>query len=93
MADSQTNGKLFYRNAYLYFILAAAVTIFAFFPSYFNRLTSTDNAHHFHSYPPLVPYQIAFIDFATLIQFMLFYLMAIYKHKEIQLHSGNGGLK
>lgn len=143
MMDSNPNRKLFYGNAYLYFILAAALTIFAFSPSYFNRLTSTDNAHHFHgitatlwlvlliiqpflyktgklkwhrrigklsfllvpliiisalnmvqimmirkdSFPPLVPYQLAFIDFVTLIQFLLFYILAIYKRKEIQLHA------
>lgn len=143
MMDSNPNRKLFYGNAYLYFILAAAVTIFAFFPSYFNRLTRTDNAHHFHgitatlwlvlliiqpflyktgnlkwhrmigkisfvlvpliiisalnmvqimlinkaSYPPNLPDTLAFIDFATLIQFLLFYLLAIYKRKEIQLHA------
>ncbi|MDP2413140.1 hypothetical protein [Daejeonella sp.] len=143
MMDSNPNRKLFYGNAYLYFILAAVLTIFAFFPSYFNRLTSTDNAHHFHgitatlwlvlliiqpflyktgnlkwhrrigklsfllvpliilsalnmvqimlirkdSFPPFVPYQLAFIDFVTLIQFLLFYILAIYKRKEIQLHA------
>ncbi|MCF8452257.1 MAG: hypothetical protein K9G42_03580 [Pedobacter sp.] len=143
MTDNKTNRKIFYGNAYLYFILAAVVTIFAFFPSYFNRLTSTDDAHHFHgitatlwlvlliiqpflyktgnlrwhrmigkisfvlvpliiisalnmvqimlinkaSYPPNIPDRLAFIDFATLVQFLLFYLLAIYKRKEIQLHA------
>ncbi len=38
----------FYRNAYLYFLLAAAVTIYAFIPSYFQRLSETSMAHHFH---------------------------------------------
>lgn len=143
MTATKINRKIFYGNAYLYFILAAVVTIFAFFPSYFNRLTSTDNAHHFHgitatlwlvlliiqpflyragnlrwhrmigkisfvlvpliiisalnmvqimlinkaSYPPNIPDRLAFIDFATLVQFLLFYLLAIYKRKEIQLHA------
>lgn len=40
--------KLFYGNASWYFSLAAAVTVFAFFPSYFGRLTVTDTAHHLH---------------------------------------------
>jgi hypothetical protein len=143
MDVSETNRKIFYRNAYLYFTLAAALTIFAFFPSYFNRLKITESAHHFHgitatlwliiliiqpflfqagklkwhrmigkisfilvpliiisalnmvqimlinkdSYPPNIPDRLAFIDFATLIQFLLFYLLAIYKRKEIQLHA------
>jgi len=143
MMGTKTNRKIFYGNAYLYFILAALLTIFAFFPSYFNRLTSTDNPHHFHgitatlwlvlliiqpflyktgnlkwhriigklsfvlvpliiisalnmvqimlinkaSYPPNLPNRLAFIDFATLIQFLLFYLLAIHKRKEIQLHA------
>jgi len=143
MDVSETNRKIFYRNAYLYLTLAAALTIFAFFPSYFNHLKITDSAHHFHgitatlwlilliiqpflfqagklkwhrmigkisfilvpliiisalnmvqimlinedSYPPNIPDRLAFIDFATLIQFLLFYLLAIYKRKEIQLHA------
>lgn len=143
MEDSKTRGKPFYRNAYLYFILAAAITVFAFLPSYFYRLTVTDSAHHFHgitatlwlilliiqpylyqagklkwhrmigkisfilvpliiisalnmvqimlinqaNYPPHTAYQLAFIDFVTLIQFLLFYILAIYKRKEIQLHA------
>jgi hypothetical protein len=143
MTDIKTKSKIFYGNAYLYFILATLVTIFAFFPSYFNRLTSTDSAHHFHgitatlwlvllimqpflyktgnlkwhrmvgkisfvlvpliiisalkmvqimlinkaSYPPYLPDRLAFIDFVTLIQFLLFYVLAIYKRKEIQLHA------
>ena len=143
MKSSATKGNLFYKNAYLYFSLAAAVTVFAFFPSYFNKLAATDPAHHFHgitatlwmilliiqpflyragklqrhrqlgklsfllvpliilsalnvvhimmirkdSYPPLIPYQLAFIDFATLIQFLLFYILAIYKRRKIHLHA------
>jgi len=39
------------------------------------------------SYPPNIPDRLAFIDFATLVQFLLFYLLAIYKRKEIQLHA------
>lgn len=38
----------FYKNAYLYFILAAALTVFAFIPSYYKRLAVTDTAHHLH---------------------------------------------
>lgn len=40
--------KVFYKNAYLYFILAMLVTIVAFIPSYFTRLRETDTSHHFH---------------------------------------------
>jgi len=40
-----------------------------------------------NSYPPNIPIRLAFIDIATLIQFLLFYLLAIYKRKEIQLHA------
>lgn len=135
--------KLFYENASWYFSLAAAVTVFAFFPSYFSRLTVTDPAHHLHGitatlwlvlliiqpllyrtgrlrwhrslgkisfllvpliiisalnmvhimmirkddYPPIIPYQLAFIDFATLIQFLLFYTLAIRERKKIHLHA------
>lgn len=143
MKSPASKKKLFYRYSYLYFSFAAAVTVFAFFPSYFNKLRATDPAHHLHgitatlwmilliiqpflyqagklkwhrqigkisfllvpliilsalnmvhimiirkdSYPPLIPYQLAFIDFATLIQFLLFYILAIYKRKKIHLHA------
>lgn len=40
--------RVFYKNAYLYFILAMFITLAAFMSSYFTRLRSTDNAHHFH---------------------------------------------
>jgi len=42
------NRNLFYKNAYLYFILAMLVTVVAFIPSYFTRLRETDTGHHFH---------------------------------------------
>ncbi len=38
----------FYKNAYLYFIIAAIITVFAFVPSYYKRLAVTDAAHHLH---------------------------------------------
>lgn len=40
--------QAFYKNAYLYFMFAMAITLFAFMPSYFTRLGKTDAAHHFH---------------------------------------------
>lgn len=138
-----TEKKLFYGNAFWYFILAAAVTVFAFFPSYFSKLTVTDPAHHLHGitatlwlilliiqpllyragklkwhrligkisfllvpliivsalnmvhimiirkddFPPLIPYQLAFIDFVTLIQFLLFYILALKERRKIHLHA------
>jgi hypothetical protein len=133
----------FYKNAYLYFILAALVTVVAFIPSYFIRLKQTDAGHHFHgitatlwmlllimqhflyrkklmtwhrsigkisfllvplivvgglnmvhrmmiakaSYPPQVPYQLAFIDFFTLAIFILFFALAMVHRKNVQLHA------
>jgi uncharacterized membrane protein YozB (DUF420 family) len=49
--DTSTNPsspRLVYNHAHHYFILAMAITIFAFMPSYFTRLMKTDSAHHFH---------------------------------------------
>ncbi len=49
--DTSANSSaphMFYKNAYLYFILAMVITLFAFMPSYFTRLNKTDGAHHFH---------------------------------------------
>lgn len=133
----------FYRNAYLYFIIAALVTAFAFMPSYFQRLTKTDLGHHLHGitamlwilmmivqpllyrnglitwhrrigklsfiivpvfifsglnmvnamlvakdhYPPQLPYQLAFIDFFTIIMFLGFYVLAIVNRRNVQLHA------
>lgn len=138
-----TRPSLFYRNAYLYFLLAAVVTVFAFMPSYFQRLEKTDAQHHLHGmaallwllmmicqpllyrnglmtwhrrvgkfsfvlvpvfvlsglnmvysmliatdrYPPQIPYQLAFIDFFTLILFLGFYVLAIYYRRSVQLHA------
>lgn len=138
-----TRPSLFYRNAYLYFILAAIITVFAFLPSYFLRLEKTDSQHHVHgiiamlwismliiqpllyrnglmrlhkqigklsfilvpififsgltmvramllvkdNYPPQLPYQLAFIDFFTLILFLGFYVLAIYYRRSVQLHA------
>jgi len=45
---SALKKKVFYKNAYLYFILAMLVTVVAFIPSYFTRLRETDTGHHFH---------------------------------------------
>jgi hypothetical protein len=137
------NKNLFYKNAYLYFILAILVTVVAFIPSYFTRLRETDTGHHFHgitatlwlllfivqpflyrrglmkwhrsigkisfllvplivagglnmvhsmmiakaSYPPQVPYQLAFIDFFTLAIFILFFALAMVHRKNVQLHA------
>jgi len=134
---------LFYKNAWLYFALALVVTVVGFFPSYFNRLTTTDVAHHLHgitatlwmllliiqpllyrtgtmkwhralgrtsfvlvplifmsglnmihlmmmnkeNYPPGIPYQLAFIDFTVLPLFILFFILAIFHRKNIQLHA------
>lgn len=38
-------------------------------------------------YPPDIPYQLAFIDFFVLSQFLLFYLLAIRNRKNTQLHA------
>lgn len=39
------------------------------------------------NYPPLVPYQLGFIDFFTLGQFTLFYILAIKNISDIQYHA------
>jgi hypothetical protein len=39
------------------------------------------------NYPPLIPYQLAFIDFTVLPIFMLFYSLAIFHRKNIQFHA------
>ncbi len=141
--NKTSTSNAFYGKAYLYFILAELVTVVGFFPSYFQRLTMTDSAHHLHgitatlwmllliiqpllyrnrkiqwhrrigkvsfvlvpliivsglnmvhlmlvgkdNYPPIIPYQLAFIDFVTLLQFLLFYLLAIVHRKNLQLHA------
>lgn len=133
----------FYKNAYLYFIIAAVITVLAFMPSYFQRLDKTDSGHHLHgitamlwiimmivqpflyrnnlmtwhrrlgklsfilvpifiisglnmvhamliakdNYPPQLPYQLAFIDFFTLILFLAFFASAIVHRKDVQLHA------
>jgi hypothetical protein len=38
-------------------------------------------------YPPLAPYQLAFIDLFSLCQFALFYIMAIVTRKKLHLHA------
>ena len=43
-----TSGRIFYGWEYLYFLIAAVVTVLAFFPSYFKRLADTDGANHLH---------------------------------------------
>lgn len=136
-------SSIFYKNAYLYFILAALVTVFAFLPSYFQRLDKTDLGHHLHgiaamlwiammivqpllyrnglmtwhrrigkisfvlvpvfilsglnmvyamlvakdNYPPQLPYQLAFIDFFTLVMFLGFYVSAIRYRRSVHLHA------
>lgn len=39
------------------------------------------------NYPPMLVYQLAFLDFFYIIQFTVFYVMAIIKRKQIQLHA------
>jgi len=39
------------------------------------------------NYPPVIPYQLAFIDFTVLPLFVLFYSLAIIHRKKVQLHS------
>lgn len=39
------------------------------------------------NYPPIIPYQLAFIDFFTLLQFLLFYVLAIVRRRDIQHHA------
>lgn len=133
----------FYAGAYIYFLIAALVTIAAFYPSYFSRLELTDSAHHLHGitaflwmllliiqpylyrigklkwhivlgrssfllvpsivisalnmvrvmiigqavYPPLLPYQLSFIDFFTILLFILFFGLAMLHRKNIQNHA------
>ncbi len=139
MNAESTEG--FYKNAYLYFLLAFAVTVAGFWPSYFSRLTETGAAHHFHGitaslwmliliaqpllyrlnkmelhkfigrstfllvplliiggvimmnmmlnnerYGPLA-YQLAFIDLFVILQFLLFYVLAIKNVRSTQYHA------
>lgn len=134
-------GSNFYSRAYLYFLLAFAVTVAGFWPSYFSRLGETGAAHHFHgitaslwmliliiqpllyrlnkmklhrmvgrstflvvplvviggvmmmhimlsnpAYGPLA-YRLAFIDLFVLIQFVLFYVLAIKNVRDTQYHA------
>lgn len=139
MSDQQ--NSLFYKNAYLYFLIAFIVTIAGFFPTYFGKLSETDAAHHFHGITAslwmlilvvqpllyrfdkieihrwigrstiiLVPlliigglmmvhlmvnneeygllaYQLGFIDFFVLSQFILFYVLAIKNVRNTQVHA------
>jgi hypothetical protein len=39
------------------------------------------------SYPPKVPYQLAFIDLFSLVQFAVFFVLAIVTRKKMQLHA------
>jgi hypothetical protein len=39
------------------------------------------------NYPPVIPYQLAFIDFTVLPLFILFYSLAVIHRKNIQLHA------
>ncbi len=48
MNQTIANPKLFYKYAWVYFALAAAVIIAGFFPSFFPRLKQTDISHHIH---------------------------------------------
>lgn len=133
--------SLFYKNAYLYFLIAFLVTIAGFYPTYFGRLTEMGAAHHFHGITAtlwmlilviqpllyrydkieihrwigrstifLVPliiigglmmvhmmvnneaygilaYQLGFIDFFVLSQFLLFYVLALKNVRNTQYHA------
>lgn len=72
--------QTFYKNAYLYFILAMAITLFAFMPSYFTRLGKTDGAHHFHGIT------------ATLWMLLLIVQPLLYKLKRFTWHRNVGKL-
>lgn len=139
MANS--SKSIFYKNAWLYFLIAFIITIAGFYPSYFGRLTETGAAHHFHGITAtlwmlilvvqpllyrndtieihrwigrstffLVPlliigglmmvhmmvnneaygalaYQLGFIDFFVLSQFLLFYILAIKNVRDTQYHA------
>lgn len=138
-----TARRVLYPYASWYFLAALVVTLLAFFPSYLNRLPTTDGAHHLHgisaflwllllcvqpmvyrlgyirwhrmlgrtsfilvpvlvisglfmirvmlhraeSYPPGLPYQLAFIDFVTLAGFCYFYVQSIRHRRRIELHA------
>lgn len=138
----QTVNKKFYARAYLYFFIALLVTVVAFWPSYFARLTETGASHHVHGlsalmwmlilviqpllyklgkmnwhrnlgrstilwvpiviisglimvhfmlndprYPGNLAYQLGFIDFFVLSQFLLFYILALKNVSNIQYHA------
>lgn len=134
-------SPLFYKNAYLYFLIAFVITIAGFFPSYFSSLSEMGAAHHFHGITAtlwmlilvvqpllyrfdtielhrwigrstlvLVPlivigglmmvhmmvnneaygalaYQLSYIDFFVLSQFILFYVLAIKNVRDTQYHA------
>lgn len=48
MTHTINRSKPFYGRAWLYFLLAMAVIIAGFFPSFFSKLTVTDPLHHVH---------------------------------------------
>lgn len=48
MNQTIISPKPFYTHAWLYFLLAMAVIIAGFFPSFFNNLRQTDLLHHVH---------------------------------------------
>lgn len=143
METTVRKHSVLYPHAYLYFLLAVGITVAAFFPSYFQRLSHTDTTHHFHgitatlwlfmlviqpflykngllkwhrqlgkfsfllapllvvssfimirsmllskdNYPPIIPYQLAFIDFFTVSLFIYFYTSAIIYRGKLQLHA------
>lgn len=143
METSVRKPSALYPHAYLYFLLSMGVTVLAFFPSYFQRLSHTDASHHFHgitatlwlvmlvvqpflytkgllrwhrqlgkfsfllapllvwssfimiktmlmgkdNYPPLIPYQLAFIDFFTVSLFFYFYAQAIINRRKLAFHA------
>lgn len=48
MITQQTTTAQLYRHAWLWFLLAIAVTITGFFKSFVSKFTETDLLHHFH---------------------------------------------
>jgi hypothetical protein len=48
MSSTLSSPPAFYQRAWLYFLLAMAVIIAGFVPSFFTKLPTTDAWHHLH---------------------------------------------
>lgn len=48
MLSTKTTTAPFYRHAWLWFVLAMAVTITGFFKTFISKIAETDPVHHFH---------------------------------------------